>query len=52
MLILMKYRMRLALSLEDKISDLYGQQEAEAIFHGHDPEYIGKPAKPKSIEST
>ena len=38
--------------IEDKISDLYGQQEAEAIFHGHEPEYTGKPAKTEAIEAT
>ena len=38
--------------IEDKISDLYGQQEAEAIFHGHEPEYTGKSAKTEAIEAT
>ena len=36
----------------DKISDLYGQQEAEAIFHGHDTEYTGKPSKTEAIKAT
>ena len=38
--------------IEDKISDLYGQQEAEAIFHDHELDYIGKPAKTEAIEAT
>ena len=38
--------------IEDKISDLYGQQEAEAIFHGHESDYRGKPAKTEAIEAT
>ena len=36
--------------IEDKISDLYGQQETEAIFHGHEPEFTGKPAKTEAIK--
>ena len=34
------------------MSKIYGEEEANAIFHGDNPQYIGKKANPEAVEAT
>ena len=38
--------------MENKLIELYGQKESEAIFHSHHPEWSGKDPNPKALKAT
>ena len=39
-------------TLENKIKQLYGQKELDAIFNSHEPEWKGKEPNPKAMKAT
>ena len=39
-------------TLENKIQELYGEKELDAIFNSHEPEWKGKEANPKAMKAT
>ena len=39
-------------AVENELSKIYGEEEANAIFHGDDPQYKGKKANPEAVEAT
>ena len=39
-------------TLENKIQELYGQKELDAIFNSHEPEWKGKEPNPKAMKAT